>query len=184
MSKRWVLVGAVIVLAVGLWFWMGRGTVEVETIDLVRAFDAAEKRTDRESVQAAFNLEDVTIGETTKHAIFSHPTSRIIWRLEIPDGAWLRTSLGLKPEVWDKAGDGVLFRIGVSDGRVYEELLNQLVDPSGNPDDRRWIPVVLDLSGYGGTEVEVIFNTNAGLPGSVDLRYDWAVWGEPEIYVE
>jgi hypothetical protein len=184
MSNRWTLVGIAVIVVAGIWFWTSRRTVDIASIDLVQAFDAAEKRTDRASLEQAFSVQEVDIGGTTKRAIYAHPTSRIIWRLEIPDGAWLRTSLGLKPEVWDQEGDGVLFRIGVSDGRVYEELLNQLVDPIGNLDDRRWIPVVLDLSGYGGTEVEVIFNTNTGLPGTPDSRYDWAVWGEPEIYVE
>ena len=96
----------------------------------------------------------------------------------------MRTSLALRPAAWELFGDGVLFRIGVSDGRVYEELLNQLVDPIGTPEDRRWLPVVVDLSGYGGVEVDVIFNTNPGLPGVMDFSNDWAVWGEPEIYVD
>ena len=63
-------------------------------------------------------------------------------------------------------GDGVLFRIGISDGKgKYEEFLKQHVNPQRRPEDRRWIPVDLDLSAYANQKVEVIFNTNASLPG-------------------
>lgn len=185
MSKRWIPIVVVgLIAVVGVWLWWSRTEERPETIDLVEAFATAEKRTNLPSLELAFNVEDVTIDEVTKRVIYCVPTSRIIWRLRVPDGAWLRTSIALKPEAWGNDGDGVLFRIGVSDGRTYEELLNQLVDPINVPEDRRWIPVVLDLSGYGGMDVELIFNTNTGLPGTDNSRWDWSIWGEPEIFVE
>ena len=97
MSKRLVLVG-VLVASVAIWFWLGRSVVEVESIDLIGAFDLAEKRTDRGSLEGAFGVESTTIGDVTKQSIFAHPTSRIIWRIQVPENAWLRTSLALKPE--------------------------------------------------------------------------------------
>ena len=35
----------------------------------------------------------------------------------------------MKPEAWEKEGDGVLFLVGVSDGRAFEELFTQHVEP-------------------------------------------------------
>jgi hypothetical protein len=78
----------------------------------------------------------------------------------------------------------VLFRIGVSDGRTFEDLLTLHVDPFHNKADRRWIPVAADVSQYAGEEVDVIFNTNNSMPGKGDdRRADTALFGEPQIVV-
>jgi hypothetical protein len=58
------------------------------------------------------------------------------------------------------------------------------MDPFHNKNDRRWIPVAVDLSAYAGDEVEVIFNTNVSVPGKVDdARNDTALFATPEIVV-
>ena len=50
--------------------------------------------------------------------------------------------------------------------------------------DRRWIPIEVDLSAYGGLAVDLIFNTNSSMPGRGDNpANDWAVWGTPEIFL-
>ena len=72
----------------------------------------------------------------------------------MPEDGRLQAWLAVKEETWDKQTDGVLFRIGISDGREYEELVNQHVDPGNNPSDRRWVPIDVDLSAYAGQAVE------------------------------
>jgi hypothetical protein len=128
----------------------------------------------------------VTIGGETRRAIFMHPTSRLTFAgVTVPRDAWLRTSVALRPDVWDRpGGDGVLFRFGVSDGRTYDELVRQHVDPQNNRNDRRWIPIEVDLSPYGGLSVDLIFNTNSSLPGrGENPANDWSVWAAPEVFV-
>ena len=72
----------------------------------------------------------------------------------------------------------------VSDGRASDELFIQDVNPFVNQTDRKWIPVMVDLSAYAGEEVDIIFNTFASGPGKgQDVRNDLAVWGAPEIVV-
>jgi hypothetical protein len=92
-------------------------------------------------------------------------------------------AVGLKPEAWEKPGDGVLFLVGVSDGRTYEPLFKQHLNPSANQGERRWIPVMVDLSAYAGEEVDVIFNTYNSEPGKDDRQNDLALWGAPEIVI-
>ena len=46
----------------------------------------------------------------------------------------------MKPESWTAEGNGVLFLVGVSDGKRFDELFRQHVNPFGNPGDRKWIP--------------------------------------------
>jgi hypothetical protein len=76
----------------------------------------------------------------------------------------------------------VLFRIGVSDGHRYSELLTRHVDPRRVHEDRGWLPVTLDLSAWGGRQVELILNTNSSPPGArADARNDLSYWGAPII---
>jgi hypothetical protein len=58
------------------------------------------------------------------------------------------------------------------------------VNPFGNKGDRRWIPVMLDLSSFTGEEVELIFNAYNSPEGKgSDPRGDHALWGAPEVVV-
>ena len=181
-AKRWVVVVAVAVVVVAVVFWSRRRQAAPPVaVRLVDQFATIEKRSNL-PLEKAFALVDVTIRGETKRCVFACPTSRIVWKVTPPPDSWLSTSLALKPEVWDKPGDGVLFRIGISDGRTYEELLNRHVDPANVQADRGWIPVSIDLSAYGGRSVDLIFNTNSSLPGKGDdTRNDDAVWASPEI---
>jgi hypothetical protein len=186
MKNRIVL--AVVVLAVvGAAYWyFGSRRAESTAVALLERYGEAEKRSNI-AVEQAFALVDVTIDGESRRSIFMHPTSRLTFKaITVPRDAWLRVWVALRPDVWErKEGDGVLFRIGVSDGRTYDELVRQHVDPQSNANDRRWVPLTVDLSAYGGLTVDLVFNTNSSLPGRGDNpANDWAVWGAPEVYVE
>ena len=176
-----IAVGVVAILILGWWlFGRGRGS---GALSLVDRFDAAVKRPEA----GVFAIEDVTIKGETKKSISVKPGimgSRLIFRSRIPDDGWLRLYVALKQEAWTQEGDGVRFQGVVSDGRASDELFVQDVNPFLNETDRKWIPLMLDLSAYAGEEVDVILNTYGSAPGKgVDLRSDLAVWGAPEIVV-
>lgn len=154
------------------------GAVENE-VSLIATLGEAEKRSSVDDPQ--WVVEAVTIDGTTRQTILARPHSRLTYRITVPPDAWLETAFALKPEAWDLPGDGAQFRVGVSDGRIYDELLRQHVNPKRG--DRRWFTARLDLSAYEGRQVSVIFNTDPGPPGaSNDSNNDLAVWGEPRIY--
>lgn len=153
-----------------------------ERVDMISMFDGVQKRPDA----SAFTLADITLSGETMRAIEVAPAAgtRLIWKVTVPEDGWLHVAVGMKPEAWESEGDGVLFLVGVSDGRAYDQLFTQHVDPFGNAADRRWIPVKVDVSAYGGEEVDVILNTVASLPKKEsDSRNDFAVWGEPQLVV-
>ena len=155
------------------------GGVQNES-NLVSLLGEAEKRTNVES-QPQFVVEPVTIDGTTRQSILARPHSRLIYKMTVPPDAWFDTAFAMKPETWDQPGDGAQFRVGVSDGRIYDELLRQYVNPKRG--DRRWFTARLDLSAYEGRQVTVILNTDPGPPGAAgDSNNDLAVWGEPRIY--
>jgi hypothetical protein len=179
---RWVVVGALagLVILAGALF-VGR-TRETASADLI-AIAPAEKRASLPMDQA-FVITDATIGGVTKRSIFTQPESRFTWSQAIPRDAWLKVSLALREDAWTKPGDGVLFRIGISDGHSYDEIGKTLVNPYGNPADRRWIDLTLDLSVYAGETCNIVLSTNASLPNVPSNRdNDFALWGAPRIVI-
>ena len=184
-GNRAVLTAVVLVLVIIAGWWLFRPSRSGERIDLVEQFPAADKRGVSGTVAEVAEIE---LNGEKKAAISIPPgdgnSSRIIWNVRVPDDAWLRVALGMKPEAWDKEGDGVLFRVGVSDGRTYDELFTQHVNAFANPAERRWIPVMVDLAPYAGEEVQLIFNTNSSPKDrGDDARNDHALWGAPELVV-
>jgi hypothetical protein len=180
MKNRAVLTAVVLVVLIVMGMWLFKRSNRGAAIDLIATFESAQKR----PAGGTFEIVDAELNGDTKRAIFTAPASRIIWKIRIPDDGWLMVALGLKPESWVQEGDGVLFRIGVSDGRVFEDLVTHHIDPFHNKGDRRWVPVAVDLSAYAGEEVDVIFNTNVSVPGKPDDgRGDTALFGTPEIVI-
>ena len=184
-GNRAALTAVVLVLVIIAGWWLFSRGGGGERIDLIEQFPTADKRGVSGSIAQA---QEIDLNGERKRAIVIPPgagnSSRLIWKARIPDDAWLRVSLGMKPEAWDKEGDGVLFRVGISDGRTYDELFTQHVNAFAHPADRRWIPVTVDLAPYAGEEVEIIFNTNSSpREKGDDPRNDHALWGAPEVIV-
>jgi hypothetical protein len=185
LKRTWVIVLVVAVVGVAAYLWLGqRRPDDGGNVDLVEAFRAAEKRTPMDP-SAAFSIDPQTIKGETKPAIFAHPPSRIIYHdVKVPAHARLELFLGLKEEAWPRETDGVYFRVGVSLGDTYKDLVTRNVDPFRVPEDRGWIPISIDLSEYAGQTVNVIFNTHESLPGRVpNGMYDFAVFGAPRLVV-
>lgn len=169
---------AIVLLAAGWWLFKRSGSAPA--MELIPMFASAEKK----PAGGTFEVLEADLNGEKKQAIYTVPTSRITYKARIPDDAWLKVSVGTKPEFWTQEGDGVLFRVGVSDGRTYDPLFTQHVNPFANSGDRKWIQVWVDLSAYAGEEVELIFNTNTSPEGKGDdPRNDHALWGNPEIIV-
>jgi hypothetical protein len=180
--NRAVLTVVVLIGVLIAGWWLFRRSAGEQRIDLIASFDTAEKRPDA----SALKLEEVALNGEPKRSIVTSPVpgTRLTYRVRVPDDGWFFVSLGLKPEAWEQEGDGVLFMVGISDGRAYDELFTQHVNPYGDPTNRRWIPVWVDISAYGGEEVDLILNTRSGPPRQEgDLRNDLGVWGAPQIVV-
>lgn len=175
MSRAFVsgVVIAVVVL-VGLWWSRAEPAV---AIDLVAELHSA---TQRRPSPEAFTVQEVTIAGTSTRAIAVAEPSRLAWEQTVPSGGWLRVSLGVREQAWQRAGSGVLFMVGVSHGGRYEELVNIVIDPFAHATDRQWLPVLLDLAPWAGQRVELVFNTRiaeTGATGGVHLP----VWGAPAM---
>jgi hypothetical protein len=168
-----------LVLLAAAWLFFRRSS-SAPPVQLIPVFASAEKR----PAEGTFDVIDADLNGETKRAIATPSTSRIIYKVRIPDNAWLRVAVGMKPESWTEEGNGVLFFAGVSDGRDFQELFRQHVNPFAISGDRRWIQVWVDLSAYSGEDVELILNTRPGPDDDpADARNDLPLWGDPEIIV-
>ena len=184
MKRTWVIVAVLAVLGVAGYLYWQSGGGDDGSIDLVEAFPGAEKRTPINPA-AAFSIDPQTIKGETKPSIYAHPPSRIIFHdVKIPPRARLELFLAIKEEVWSKGTDGVYFRVGVSYGDTYKDLVKRHVDPYKVEADRAWIPVSIDLTEYAGQTINVILNTQESVPGfAPNALYDFAVFGAPRIVV-
>ena len=181
-GNRAVVAGVLAIVLFAAGWWLFKRTGSAEAIDLLTQFDGAVKRPDA----ALFERRQVELKGETRDAIAVAPAAgtRLIWKVTVPDDAWLRVWVGLQPDAWTEEGDGLQFRIGVSDGRTYEPLVTQHLNPFANAGDRAWVPVMVDLSTYSGETVDLILNTDASQPGKpVDMRADLGLWGSPEVIV-
>jgi hypothetical protein len=108
----------------------------------------------------------------------------------VPDNAWLKVSLGMKEQSWTMQGNGVIFQIGVTNGKAYEELVRLHVNPFTEPGDRQWKDLTLDLSPYAGQAVDLIFNNLSGpdpprgQPSVDDRNGDLPLWGAPRVVIK
>ncbi len=179
-GNRAALAGVLALVLIGGGWWLFSRSSSAPPVELIPMFASAEKR----PPGGTFEVVEADLNGEKKQAIYTMPTSRLIYKVRIPDDAWMRVSVGMKPESWTQEGDGVLFRFGASDGRTYDELFTQHVNPFANAGDRKWIQVWVDLSAYAGEEMELIFNTNTSPEGKGDdPRNDYALWGEPAIVI-
>ncbi len=173
--------GTLLLIAAGAAYLLLWQPVTPSSLSLIDEYPDTIKRSVL-SPEEAFSVYDATLLGETRRVVYARPPGRITWKVTPPRGAQLTAWLALREEAWSRAGDGVIFRIGVSDGRQYDELLNRRVDPYRVQEDRRWVPVTIDLSAYELKTVDIIFNTDPNLAtepanGSGDL----ALWGEPIV---
>jgi hypothetical protein len=177
-NRLLLIVAAIVLVGLGAWLYLRSGAENV-AVDLIGQFPGAKKQPNPE----AFSLATTKLNDESKRAILMKnlPGTRLTWHVTVPDRGWVKTGLGLTEDSWKIQGDGVLFSIGVSDGKTYDELLSLTVNPFSNPSDRRWNEISLDLSQYAGETVDVIFNTRSGPKD--DRNGDFALWGEPRIIV-
>ena len=136
--------------------------------DLAQRIDAASLRRPNPEV---FSARDVTIGGISRPSIAASGPSRIAWDITVPKGAWVEAYVGLPAPGLPPGGD-VLFRIGTSTGKLFEDLIQQVAKPASAPGANEWTFVAADLSHLSGRTISLIFNT--GGPG---------IWGAPRVVV-
>ena len=119
-GNRAVLTAVVIFVLIVAGWWLFKRSNRGPSVDLLATYDAATKK----APSGVLELTDADLNGDKKRAIYTVPPSRVTWKTRIPDDGWLKVDLGLKPEAWEKEGDGVLvLRRRVRRARVRGALL-------------------------------------------------------------
>jgi len=124
------------------------------------------------------------VRDAIRHAPISSAESYIRYNnVSIPPNSKLRFGIAMDPATWYReGGDGAEFKIYIEYDGTIDEVLSELLDPKNNIEERKWNDYEIDLTAYGGKNVNIIFALN---PGPADDIYDdWAYWSAPKIYVK
>jgi len=119
---------------------------------LASELGAAELRPD----PARFDVREALIDGQLRPAIAVPPLSRITWSLRLPARAVLQAWLAVETDCPARTAR-IGFRVGISDGRVYEDLLVKSVT-AVEPRALRWDPVAIDLAGYSGFKWSLFYH--------------------------
>ena len=143
-------------------------------MDLTRKLQDAERR----PAAAPFELGEFTFAGQTRATIVAPAESRLTWRLPLPRRGTLQFFAAIPAAQGDAS---VAFRIGISDDRRYETLVEPTITTADTV-ARGWLPVVADLSAFAGRKWSVFYRPDeirwavvigthviAGSPGVVYL---------------
>jgi GT2 family glycosyltransferase len=119
----------------------------------------------------------VTIAGVRKPALLTPPSTRVFFRLTIPEEASFRSTIGLLESEWGRSPP-VRFTLEVraADGSK-RQAWTKTIDPTKRRWQRRWIPFEADLEAFEGREVELALCAEAD-GGWNDVA---AAWGMPAV---
>jgi arylsulfatase len=111
----------------------------------------------------------------TRLSLLAAPGTAFAIRIAPPAGSILRYAVAVDSMVRGAASDGMGFVV-LADG---DPLAEHVVRPQGDPPASRWEECSLDLTRFGGREVELEFRANAGPTG--ETGGDFGGWAGLEI---
>ncbi|MFQ5904635.1 MAG: hypothetical protein ACE5JO_13200 [Candidatus Binatia bacterium] len=152
-------------------------------VSLLDLFPQARKKTEASGeLQRKVRIIKINLDGKPERALFLHPKSEVIFPLRIEGAAVLETAIALRPEAWEKEGDGVTFYIAVrrQDEYLPTYVYSRHLYPQLFEEHRGWQPVSIDLTPFQDTDFELILGTDPG--PAFNPGYDWAVWKDPRLY--
>lgn len=133
-----------------------------------------------ESNRKNVSIQSFSINEDRRFVLFEHPDTSTGFRVDLREGTYLHTALAINPLVWEQDGaDSVRFEIYLKrPWRMKKKLFSRVLDPLRNREDRRWIPLSLDLGAHHVGAAELIFVTRAV---NGHASWAWSGWAHPHL---
>jgi hypothetical protein len=145
--------------------------------DLVELLPVARKQ----PADNAFQAADVTVDGITRRSIVARDQTRLTCHVTVPKHARFRVAVAVDPRAWSAPGSGVLFLVGVSDGRWYQTKGSLTVDPFSNAAARRWHYLDFSLEEFAGFTIDIVLNTRPAGNAATPADTLHAVWGMPVV---
>lgn len=174
-----------LIAGLGAYLWLCVWVLRPDLLPRRVWYDLIANRhvTERLVDPALLKVERWEILGQEREVLFVHPASSgstaLVYPVRVEPRAALQTELAIAPEAWNAEGDGVTFAVYLEDDAGIHMLYSRYVDPKHHQDDKRWLPVYIDLTRFEGKLARIILVVNSGPAG--DRRYDWAGWGEPRL---
>jgi hypothetical protein len=152
----------------------------IQAVNLLREFDAAEKRP-----PVGFQIADREIDGVSRPSLVVPVPSRLTIPLPLPRDGRLRAFAALEP-LPGRPVASVRLRVGVSDDRIYERLTDVILSPGQS----HWVDVRTDLSAYAGWKWSLFYHPERVMwrvvlaADAIDGVPATAVWGSPEIVTD
>jgi hypothetical protein len=174
-----------LVVALGLYAWFAAWALRPDLLPQRTCYDLIDNLhvTARLVDPALLKVERWEILGTEQEVLFVHPARSgsvaLVYPVKIKPGTTLRADLAVAPEAWAKEGDGMAYSVYVEDESGMHLVYSRYVDPKHHLQDRRWLPIGVDLSPFRGKLVRLILAVESGPAG--DQAYDWAGWARPRL---
>jgi hypothetical protein len=170
--------GALVLLLLGIAGCRTPSPSTIRTVDLLKRVDHAEKRPSA----GPFQLAEHTFGGLARASIVAPVPSRLTWNVVVPRRSMLRVDAAVPAH---GASTSVSVRLGVSDDRVYEQLLEREITSAESA--HGWTTLAVDLSAYAGTKLSLFYHPD-GRTWHIVLATDpregtvrEIYWGNPGI---
>ena len=140
--------------------------VAEDAIPLYRKLDQAVAKTADNDIVTPTTLAGVANWPLTRNVLFLTPgtdqPNQLSLTTQVPNQARLRTAAGVHPDLWQSLGPFPLrLEIEIRSPRGSETLFREDFDVFNNPEARAWEKIDVDLSGWAGENVEIVFRATA-----------------------
>jgi len=122
----------------------------------------------------------VWVEDLEEAALFTLAPARVAFPLRLKRACVLETAIALDRRAWGQPGDGVTFFVAVKGEDLFEYLFVNFSNPYSIEQDRRWLPVEVDLSAYEEKDIELILGADPG--PQEDASGDLGLWKDPILW--
>ena len=157
----------------------GRRSSREYSLDLIAALPEARVQTTWGAMHHAISPEPVLFGSDVRRSIVAMPPTTIAWTIDVPRSAVLRMGAAMRPDMWERRGDGIQMRVYVDHAGVRTTAADLTLFPLGVPEHRRLVPLEIPLQRWAGQRIGVILETTPERWGNA--VNDVPVWTEPRI---
>jgi hypothetical protein len=168
----WTVVVAGLVIA-------ARPTGRYRSLDLLDALPEARIEHGWGPLHESISPGPVLFEPRVRRAVVAMPPASLTWTVDVPREAVLRLGAGMRPDVWEKEGDGIQMAVVVEHAGGRAVAADLTLFPYSVSEHRRLVPLEVPLHAWAGQQVRIRLESTPERFGNA--VNDVPVWTEPRI---